>query len=118
MKGYFITCDEEGDGLGFAIIAESLDEAKTIAYKAEEFSQCCDFKEITGWEVREGNISGLESGTVVGLIDGLERNIYNHISFEDHCPTCGQETLFLMFNQKTRECFCENESCPARPIDH
>ena len=115
MKGYFITCDEEGDGLGFVIIEESLDDAKAIAYKADEFSQCCDFNELTGWVVREGNISGLKKGDVVGLIDGLERGIYGHISIDDECPTCGENSLYLMYNMKLKKYYCENENCPARP---
>lgn len=117
MKGYFVTNDEEGDGLGFVIITDSLEDAKNIAYKSNEYNQCCDFKELTGWEIHGGDISGLEKGTIVGLMDGLERGIYTHIYLDDECPTCHEDTLYLMYNKLIKKCYCENENCPTRPSD-
>ena len=118
INGYFVTNDEDGDGLGFVIIADSLEDAKNIAYKSSEFSQCCDFEELTGWESHGGDVSGLKKGDVVGLIDGLKRGIYGHISIDDECPTCKENSLYLMYNMKLKKYYCENENCPARPLDN
>lgn len=116
MNAYFVTEDE--DYGGYVVIADSLEEAITIAYESGTYrvvllGDGCGG--IHGSELKTGNIEGLEKG-VVELMDGLKRGLYSDISTNKPCPSCDRDSPYLFKNEESGKIYCQNDDCPARPV--
>lgn len=81
-KGFFITGDGEA---GFVFIAESFDEAMQMTRNSDELGDY-DIEELNGWE-SNGDITGLKLGTIVDIMDGLARGLYEFAENQE-CPMC------------------------------
>lgn len=92
-RGYYVCgYDEEW---GVAVVAESISQAKTLAYQHRYFPDD-DWIEIKARWVREADISGLSIGIVEPLGDALQRGFYQTI--EGICEGCGFEEPLELYN--------------------
>jgi len=86
LRAYFVQEFDEPEGL--AVIAETVREAKQIAYPSGDFS--CEWIDMRVRWMRNANIDGLEKGIIRDCLDALRREIYAFIEAGHYpCDNCG-----------------------------
>jgi len=92
MRGYFV---DLGDGEGFGVVAESVREAKKLAYKYATREFCdVDFIDLSVRWQRAANIEGLEKGIIDDGIIGLKAGLFGY-AIGETCPICGDENCMI-----------------------
>jgi len=88
MRIYFVYADD--DEYGVAVAANSLREAKRIAYGSGNID--ADWIDLRVRWVREGDVSGIEESRILNSKEGLERKGYAFLEADCKCghPYCHQ----------------------------
>ena len=100
--GYFV-CDLDNDGIGFAVVARSTDEAKEMVHEAgllEEYPK----EDIECWCIPEANIEGLPLGMVKDDRDALCRGLYDYLR-EYECDECKMDAWVTCYEGRV---LCED----------
>ena len=86
-RGYYVYEEDEEDGL--AVVADTLREAKKIAFRSRDIGN--EWLEISGRWIRDANVTGLKKGILYNLHEGLLRGFYSYI--EGDCDDCGKDDM-------------------------
>ena len=107
MNAYLIHNKWDDDKAMVCVIADSVNEAKSIAFK-DETNDGGAYIDLRCQLCESGDITGLTKGIFDDEIDGMVRGLWSVAYYRD-CPNCGTKETTVTYDNGFTCTHCENE---------